>query len=75
MLRVENQSRTGRVGVGDGVGIAEGEGVWLGLGDGLGAEEDVGEGLDCGATAAEFSFFTNTPLLQTNFPDFLIHVY
>jgi hypothetical protein len=63
------------MGVDDGAGdrfvLGTGMGLKLGDTEGIG----VGEGVEVGAAAEGVSFFTNTPLLQTNFPDFFTQVY
>ncbi len=67
--------------VGEGVGDGAADALGLGCGEGDGSEVGVtegegdGEGVLFGAAALELSFFTNTPLLHTNFPDFLMQVY
>ncbi len=62
-------------------GVVVGDGV--GVGSGAGAEfvEGVGEAAGVGSGVGEISGFAAwawvilLPLLQTNFPDFLTHVY
>ncbi|MFM8897877.1 MAG: hypothetical protein ACKOFL_03435 [Actinomycetota bacterium] len=62
-------------GVGDGAVDALGLGCGIGVGSVIGVIDGDGDGVLFGAAALELSFFTKTPLLQTNFPDFLMQVY
>jgi len=65
--------------LGEGVGEGAGDALELGCDVGVGSTEGigvgVGVGVEVGAAAEGVSFFTNTPLLQTNFPDFFTQVY
>jgi hypothetical protein len=66
-------------GVGEGVGEGACEALELGCDVGVGSTEGigvgVGVGVEVGVAAEGVSFFTNTPLFQTNFPDFFTQVY
>jgi hypothetical protein len=59
------------------LGEGVGEALELGCAVGVGSTKGIGigEGVGVGAVAEGISLFTNTPLLQTNFPDFFTQVY